>query len=99
MAETLRLHGNISFLESDLPLTSEDKALVPGNMIYLGWQYQLNSQWLITMQNYWVGNRKRQTGDTRSDVDNYLKTDLTVLWQSETNLSVRLGIKNLLMLT
>lgn len=91
----LRINSNFSFLDSELPLSAQDKAQVPGNMVFLDVQYQIAADWLFTTQNYWINNRKRQFGDTREKIDDYLKTDITVLWQSDANINVRFGVKNL----
>lgn len=93
--EKLRLNANISWLDSDLPLIDQDKEQVPGFMGFLDVRYQIADEWLLTVQNYLINDRKRQAGDTRPEVDDYVKTDLTLLWQSEASWSFKLGVKNL----
>lgn len=95
ISEQFRLSGNLSWLDSDLPLTGEDKAQVPGFMAFLEFQYRLASNMLLTNQNYLINDRKRQANDLRPEVDDYIKSDVTFLWQYNPNIEITLGIKNL----
>lgn len=95
VTEKARINANFSWLDSELPLTDEDKAQVPGLMAFLDFQYQFDSNLTFTVQNYWIKDRKREAGDTRPEIEDFLKTDFTILWQSEDSWQIALGIKNL----
>ena len=95
ISDRFRLTGNLSYLDSDLPLLGQDKDAVPGVMTFHEISYQMSSQWLLTMQNYWIADRERELGDSRPMADDYVKTDLNVLWQPEATWSFRLSVKNL----
>lgn len=91
----LRINASLSWLNSELPLSDEDKAQFPGFMGHIDIRYQFAEEWLFTMQNYWITERKRQLGDSRPEVGDYVKTDITLLWQTESAWTARLGIKNI----
>lgn len=94
ISEKLRVDANASWLEAELPLVDEDKGRVPGLMSFVDLRYQIAQDWLLTTQSYWVADRKRDGGDTRDEIDDYLKTDITVLWQPESRWSARFSIRN-----
>lgn len=93
--DSLRLRGNISWLDSELPVSDEDKERVPGMMSFVDVRYQVTEQITLTTQSYWISDRKREAGDARPEVDDYLQTDLNLLWQFTAASQIALGVKNL----
>lgn len=93
-SDTLRINANVSWLDTRLPLIDAEKERVPGMMGFLELQYRLHPQWLLTTQNYWIKDRQRAPGDTRPDVDDYVKTDVNLIWQTESAWQMSVGIKN-----
>lgn len=94
-SEKLRINANISWSEAELPLSDEDKARVPGAMAHLDLRYQFSEGWLFTFQNYWIGERKRATSDTRNSIDDYIQTDATLVWKASSHWTGSVGVKNL----
>ncbi len=92
--DALRINSNLSYVNAELPLTGDDKEQIPGFMAFVDLQYKLQADWLLTMQNYWITDRMRRAGDLRPDVDNYVKTDLNILWHPSPSWQLRFGIKN-----
>jgi outer membrane receptor protein involved in Fe transport len=82
LSDQLQTRASLSWLDSELPLTGEDKERVPRLMAYLDIRYQFSSQLLVSMQHYWITDRKRQAGDLRPEVDDYLQSDLNLLWRA-----------------
>jgi iron complex outermembrane receptor protein len=91
----LSIDANMSWLDADLPLLDEDRAEVPGLMGFVDLRYQLSEQWLVTSQSYWIANRERESADHRSDIDDYVKTDVTLIWQPNEQWTGRLSVRNL----
>lgn len=96
LTQALQINVNFSYLNAELPLTNEDKALVPGKMSYLDLRYQVNNEWQLSTQTYLITDRKRQMGDTRDQVDNYTQVDFSASWQPEEVWALKFGVKNLL---
>lgn len=95
VTESLGISGNASWLDTELPLTDGEKERVPGFMTYLDIRYQISETMVITTQSYFIANRQRQLGDTRPDVDDYIQTDVNLLWRPDDSWSLSAGIKNL----
>ncbi len=95
LSDQLQTRASLSWLDSELPLTGEDKERVPGLMAYLDFRYQFSSQLLVSMQHYWITDRKRQAGDLRPEVDDYLQSDLNLLWRASEQWEIQLGVKNI----
>lgn len=95
-SDNMNVRANLSWLDAKLPQLGEDKERVPGVMAFADIRYRLSDAFIITAQNYWISGRKRQPGDERAEVDDYLKTDLNLLWQPGGNWDVSLSFKNLL---
>lgn len=68
---------------------------MPGQTIYMDMQYEFNANWLFSMQNYWISDSKRQLGDTRPEVADFLKTDVTLIWEPGQHWHAKLSIRNL----
>ncbi len=92
--EKLQIKGSLSWLDAELPEAKADKDQVPELMGFVDLRYQLTAAWLITAQSYWVSGRKRQQGDQRTEIDDYLKTDITLLWQPNDSWAARMGARN-----
>lgn len=92
----LSTRASISWLDSKLPVTGEQKERVPGFMSYLDLRYQFSDHVILSVQNYWISDRKREAGDFRPEVKDYLQTDMNLVWRSEQHWEIQLGVKNLL---
>jgi len=94
----LDLSANFSWLEAERRTSedsdSQDKAQVPGSMGFVGARYQITKNWHVGSQLYWIEDRKREANDDRPAVDDYLKTDINLRYESNTFWQARLSVKN-----
>ena len=93
--DIFRLSANLSWLQSERTTLDVAKERVPGLMAFVDMGYQFTVDWQFTLQGYWIADRKREQGDTRPEVDDYLKLDANLAWQIDDNWSAMLSVKNL----
>ena len=75
---TFSLMGNFSFQKSTDGTTDRDAGYAPHEKIYLRADWEFLPDWHLNPQVEWVLNRQRPYGDTRSKIDDYNWTDLTI---------------------
>lgn len=96
-SKRLRLAGNYSFQRSIDKATDSDAGLAPRHRVYLRADWRFTPGWQVNSQLNWVADRKRATGDTRPDIDDYTTVDLTVRTQRGKNKwDVAFSVRNLL---
>lgn len=93
-SEDVSVKANFSYLKSELPLINSDKERVPGLMGHVDVRYQLTENLLLSTQSYWIANRKRAANDIRPAVDNYLQTDINLIWRGNSAWTLSAGLKN-----
>ena len=90
----LNIKGHISLQSTQESINDADKALVPNTMAHLDFRYGLGPRWQLNMQNYWISDRKREMGDNREKLDDYLKTDVNLIYQYDNVWRFQLQVKN-----
>lgn len=90
----LSFRSNLSYQVSENPTTGEDIPLVPEFTFFLDSRYAINDYWQISMQNYAISGRKRAESDLRSEVKDYLKTDINLTYSMSTSWKAQLLFKN-----
>ena len=92
---TLRLTGSYAHQTSIDKTTGQDAGLAPENQIYLRSDWRFSPEWSLNTQLNWVADRKREPGDTRLPVDDYVLVDLTLSSvERKTGWSYRLSVHN-----
>lgn len=74
----LRLTGNYGRQRTIDEATQADVGLAPHDHLYLRADWRFAGGWILSPQINWVGDRKRQLGDTRAEVPDYKTVDLTL---------------------
>ena len=80
-AKDLRLSGNYAYQRSIDRTTRSDAGFAPHHQLYLRGDWRLAPGWLANSQINWVGERRREAGDTRSSLSGYHTVDLTLRTQ------------------
>ncbi len=92
----LKIKGNYAYQKSEDEQTDTDAANAPQHQIYLQANIELSHYWSINTQLNHVMDRKRASGDMRSDIDDYTTIDLTLRGKKLAyGLSVAVSIRNL----
>lgn len=78
VTEALTLTGNLALQKSQDQLTGEDAGNAPEHQSYLRADWDFLPGWSLDLQANQVASRNRVFGDPRSDVGDYVITDLTL---------------------
>jgi len=78
VTEALTLTGNLALQKSQDQLTGEDAGNAPEHQSYLRADWDFLPGWSLDVQANQVASRNRVFGDPRSDVGDYVITDLTL---------------------
>lgn len=78
--DNLNLSGNYAWSKATNKKTDSDVAFVPEQQLYIQLDWDISEDLKLNMKNNFVNNRKRNTGDLRSDIDDYWISDLTLRW-------------------
>lgn len=78
VTDKLTLIGNYAFQDSEDEDSDSDVPNTPGQQLYLRSDYRLLPKWALNTQLNWVLDRKRELGDTRSEVDDYATLDISL---------------------
>lgn len=98
LKERIKLDANAAFNDSDT--SGSVNALWGASQVHanVGAVYQLHANRYANLQYRYVGERNRETGDTRSSLESYQTIDFTFsaekIWRPQ--LGLRAGIRNLL---
>ena len=96
VTEALSLTGNLALQKSQDQLTGEDAGNAPEHQSYVRADWDLLPGWSLDVQANWVASRNRVFGDPRSDIGDYVITDLTLRnRQWAPRFEVALLVKNL----
>lgn len=93
--EQLQVKAHLALQSAQDTLSDTDKAFVPARMAYLDVRYRFATEWQLSVQNYWVGDRKREQGDARERVGNFFETDINLIYQPSPQWQAQFQIKNL----
>lgn len=90
----LSLNTTFSYQDSEDPVTGTKKALVPEFMASADIRYSVTSELQVGLQSYWINNRQREQGDFRQNIDDYVKTDLNIIYSISSSWAAQLQVKN-----
>ncbi len=77
----LTLLGNYAFQKSREKDTDSNVANAPQHQIYIRSDWRFLPNWRLNAQVNWVADRKREVADPRTQVDDYLLTDITLRYR------------------
>jgi outer membrane cobalamin receptor len=72
------LLANFAYQNTKNKATDVQEAFTPQQQLYFDLRWKMLSDWELSSQFNWVGNRKRETADTRDDIDDYTLVSLTI---------------------
>jgi len=72
------ISGNYALQRSEDEATDDDAGHAPQQQIYLRADHTMSDNWNVSSQLNYVMDRKRVSGDTRKDVDDYATWDVTL---------------------
>jgi iron complex outermembrane receptor protein len=78
VSDTLRLRGNLARQRSKDRASDEITVGAPGWQFYANANWQFKRDWSLDGQYFWIGDRHRAAGDSRSDIDDYDVVNLTL---------------------
>ncbi len=78
VSQSLQIKGNYAWQHSEDADTGSRIADAPGQQLYVNADWDVLPNWSLNPQVTWVGDRKRDADDSRSDIDDYILVDLTV---------------------
>ncbi len=78
VSDGFRVRANGAWQESEDSETGVEVANTPGLQFYANANWVFLPKWSIDAQYFWVGDRERPQGDTRSDIDDYSIVNLTL---------------------
>jgi outer membrane cobalamin receptor len=76
--ETITLSGHYAYQQSEDERNNEDSGNTPEQQIYLDVTWKFIPDWFVSTQVYWIGDRNREFGDTREEIDDYSMMDLNI---------------------
>lgn len=79
----VRILGNYAYQNSEDDLLDTRVANAPRHQVYLRANWNVHPSWSVTAQSTWIADRKRDTGDPRSDIDDYTIVDMTLRYRSD----------------
>jgi len=87
--------GNYAYIKAKDEKSGKDPGDYPNHKAYLrsDWAYAMNWDW--STQIHWIGTRKRQPADTRSDFSGYTIVDLILRHKLVETLNIRASVRNL----
>ncbi|HIJ27380.1 MAG: TonB-dependent receptor [Gammaproteobacteria bacterium] len=93
-----KVDGNLSWIETEDEEKSHDLEGAPDWLANLNLTWQPRSGQTVTAHLRHVGERNRDSADTRSELDGFQTLDLTGSWKKiySTDLNLRAGVRNLL---
>ncbi|MES9940086.1 MAG: TonB-dependent receptor [Candidatus Thiodiazotropha sp. 6PLUC2] len=96
ITETLRLNSNIAWQDSKDKETGERVPHAPRLQGYFSSDWRPVPDWSVNAQWFWVGQRERDKGDPRDNVDDYSIVNLTLRRQQLfEHFDVSLAVRNL----
>ncbi|MEN6586195.1 MAG: TonB-dependent receptor, partial [Sulfuricella sp.] len=74
----LQILGNLAFQNAKDKATGLVVADAPRNQAMLSADWKIDSDWSLRVDNFWIADRPRASGDTRPEVADYVWTNLTM---------------------
>lgn len=81
VTDSISVTGNYAFQKATESDTDTHVANAPRHQIYIRANWEFIPGWSINAQTNWVSDRKRDVTDPRSEIEDYLLTDLTLRYQ------------------
>lgn len=78
ISDTLRLRSNVAYQRSEDKQTGAPVPDAPNLQFFLSPSWSFLPRWQLEGQYYWIGDRKRAAGDTRSEIKDYDQVNLTL---------------------
>lgn len=94
--EDLSVDINFAHQQTEDPDAGTDQPFVAENTAYFGVFYDINDKFSIASVNHWIAGRKRASGDSREDIDDYIVSNLTATYHISNKTKTKLIIKNIL---
>lgn len=73
-----RLLSNFAFQSTKDKTTDRQKEFTPQQQLYFDLRWKVLTDWKLSSQLSWIGNRKREAADTRIKIDDYTLVDLSI---------------------
>ena len=89
ISKSLNLISNYSW--SKATNNDEDVPFVPGSQLYLQLDWKIQDDLTANLKNNWVIGRERESADLRSNIDDYIMTDVSLRWNSS-NAGIELAL-------
>ena len=88
---------NYAYQKTTNELTDQQQPFIPKQQFYLDARWTFQPQWLLSAQLNWVGDRKREISDSRSDIEDYTLVNLTLRRKNiAKDWEIAVSIKNVL---
>ena len=97
LGENFKFNGNLSFADTEDETTGRESPWAAQTLASAGLIYQPSSDRTLSLQWNYVGDRGREVGDSRDDLDSYHTLDLTGTMGNlfDSGVTLRLGVNNL----
>jgi len=92
--EKLTAYANYSWQHSEDDKTGVRVADAPKQLFYLDIHYDLNEQWQLGTQLWWVGSRTRAISDMREPVDSDILSNIKISWNILSGIKLHGVVKN-----
>lgn len=97
LLDSLELAAHYAYQHSQYDDLNADVGNAPGQQLYGELRWEFAPEWEFNTQAKWIGNRKRDFGDPRADIDSYTLLDLVLRRKNIANhLDVALIVQNAL---
>jgi len=93
--DELLFTGNYAFTKAKDERSGKDPGDYPNHKAYLRGDWGFARNWDWSTQLHWIGTRKRQPADTRSDLSGYTTLDLMLRHRLLQTLNIRAAVRNL----
>ena len=97
LGSQFKLSANLSLADTEDKTTGREAAWAARTQANVGLIYQPNARRMVSLQWRYAGDRGRQAGDARDDLDGYQTVDLTGTLSNlfDSGVTLRLGVNNL----
>ena len=93
----LKLAGNMAWQQSEDKATGIEVPNTPQFQAYANANWKFLPKWSVDAQWFWIGDRKRATGDTRPAIDDYSLVNLTLRRKNIIkDIDIAFGLRNAL---
>lgn len=81
LSDSFRFLGNYAYQKAEDNQSNQNLVGAPNHQFYLRSDWQFAPKWKATGQFNWIGKRKRETGDPRNSLDDYMTFDLNLQYE------------------